>query len=214
MPHDPQNLLHPQDIKVIDSIETLRVVADPLRLRLLALLRRAPATAKELARGLDTPLKGLYYHLAILEEHDLIGVQATRVVSGIIEKQYAATAYRISVDRNLFDPEPAEGSGLEVFLSFVLDHAHAEILRSVAAGLLAPHAPTQQDKGGGLNLGRLWMRLTPAQLQELEERTYALHLEYAASQAAADDPAAQYYEFLLGIYPVIAPPARGEEPTP
>lgn len=213
MPHDHQKaLVYPADIKIISSVETLRVVADPLRLRLLALLRGGPATAKELARRLDTPLKGLYYHLAILEEHDLIRVHATRVVSGIIEKQYAATAYRITVDRALFHPEPAEGAGLEVFLSFVLDHARAEILRSVAAGLIAPQPPTPHDKEGGLDLGRLWMRLTPAQRRELGERVHAIYMEYAARQAAPDDPAAQYYEFLTGVYPVIAPPEPEENP--
>ncbi len=210
--HDAR--LFPADLKIIDSVETLRVVADPLRLRLLALLRRAPATAKELARGLDTALKGLYYHLAILEEHDLIRVQATRVVSGIIEKQYAATAYRISVDRALFNPEPTDGQGLEVFLSFVLDHARAEILRSVAAGLIAPQAPTPEDNEGGLNLGRIWMRLTPAQRAELERRVHAIHKEYADRQAGPDDPAGQYYELLIGVYPVIAPPESGEEGRP
>ncbi|HMQ33537.1 MAG TPA: helix-turn-helix domain-containing protein [Chloroflexaceae bacterium] len=209
---DPR--LYPADLKIITSVETLRVVADPLRLRLLALLRRAPATAKELAGGLDTPLKGLYYHLAILEEHELIRVHATRVVSGIIEKQYAVTAYRLSVDRALFNPEPTEGAGLEVFLSFVLDHARAEILRSVAAGLIAPRAPTPEDGEGGLSLGRLWLRLTPAQREELERRVKALHLEYADQQAAPDNPAAQYYEVLVGTYPVIAPPDGGQEPKP
>jgi DNA-binding transcriptional ArsR family regulator len=208
---DPERQrLYPDDIKVIASVETLRVVADPLRLRLLALLRRAPATAKELARSLGTPLKGLYYHLALLEEHELLRVRATRVVSGIIEKQYEATAYRITVDRALFHPEPSEGAGLEVFLSFVLDHARAEILRSVSAGLLAPHAPSPDAKDGGLDLGRIWLRLTPAQREELARRTQELHMEFADRQPAPEAADAQYYELLVGIYPVIAPPERGE----
>jgi DNA-binding transcriptional ArsR family regulator len=204
----------PEDIQIIDTVETLKIVADPLRLRILAALRRSPATAKELARQLDTALKGLYYHLGLLEEHGLIRVRSTRVVSGIIEKQYEATAYRISVDRALFNPEPDEATGIEVFLSFVLDHARAEILKSIGAGLIAPHAPSPDDGDGGLNLGRLWMRLTKAQRAELGRRMKALELEYAAQQAAPDDPDAKYYEFLIGIYPVIEPPAGGEEPKP
>ncbi len=206
--------IYPDDIKIIDSVETLRMVADPLRLRLLAVLRRAPATAKELAKELGAPLKGLYYHLALLEEHGLIRIHATRVVSGIIEKQYTVTAYRLSVDRTLLDPEPTEGAGLEVFLSFVLDHARAEILRSVAAGLIAPHAPTPDDEEGGLRLGRLWLRLIPEQREEMDRRVQAIHKEYAAQQAAPDDPAAQYYELLVGTYPVIAPPDSRQEPNP
>lgn len=200
---DPK--LYPDDIKLISSVETLKVVADPLRLRVLAALRRGPATAKQLAGELDTPLKGLYYHLGLLEEHGLIRVAATRVVSGIIEKQYEVTAYRISVDRALFAPEAADPhTGLDVFLSFVLDHAHAEIRRSVAAGLIDLAAPTRRE--GGLDLGRLWMRLTPAQRDELERRQKELFLEYAERQASPSDAEAGYYEFLLGSYPVIAPP--------
>jgi DNA-binding transcriptional ArsR family regulator len=180
---------------------------------MLALLRRSPATAKELAQGLDVPLKKLYYHLALLEEHRLIRVRDTRIVSGIIEKQYAAAAYRITVDRALFNPEPTESLGVEVFLSFVLDHARAEILKSIAAGLIAPAAPSPADGEGGLSLGRLWMRLTPAQRAEYEQRSKALFAEYAAQQAPPDDPDAQYYEFLVGSYPVLAPPETPEDST-
>ena len=202
--------IYPDDLRIIDSVETLKVVADPLRLRLLALVRRGPATAKQLAQSLGTPLKGLYYHLGLLEEHRLIRVVATRVVSGIIEKQYEATAYRITVDHALFAPEAPEAqAGLEVFLSFVLDHAHAEIQKSIAAGLIDASAATPE--AGGLALGRLWMHLTLSQRAELDQRVKALHLEYAAQQASPDAPDARYYEFLIGSYPTIAPPAHGEE---
>jgi DNA-binding transcriptional ArsR family regulator len=206
MSDESQHLqIWPDDLQIISTVETLKIVADPLRLRILAALRRSPATAKELARGLNTALKGLYYHLGLLEEHGLIRVRSTRVVSGIIEKQYEAAAYRISVDRALFNPEPDAASGIEVFLSFVLDHARAEILKSIGAGLLAPHPPSPEEGDGGLNLGRLWMRLTRAQRAELGRRMKALEMEYAAQQAAPDDPDAQLYEFLIGIYPVIEP---------
>lgn len=205
----PAQLL-PDDLRIIDSVETLRVVADPLRLRLLARLRRGPAVAKQLAADLETPLKGLYYHLGLLEEHRLIRVLTTRIVSGIIEKQYAVTAYRISVDRALFAPEiDGTHAGLDVFLSFVLDHAHVEIQRSIAAGLIDPGAPT--PKAGGLLLGRLWMRLAPDERDEFNQRLHALHTEFAARQAPDDDPNAQYYEVLIGIYPVIAPPDNQQE---
>jgi DNA-binding transcriptional ArsR family regulator len=200
----------PPGIQMISSVETLKVVADPLRLRLLAALRRAPATAKQLAQSLDTPLKGLYYHLGLLEEHGLIRVHSTRVVSGIIEKQFEPTAYRIAVDRALFAPEaPEAATGLEVFIAIVLEQAHAEILRSIALGLIDVAAPTPDE--GGLHLGRIWLRLRPEQRDELEGRVKQLYLEAAAAQAAPDDPQARYYEFLLGDYPVVAPPAGDEE---
>jgi len=211
--HDPDHPpIFPRDLRVVDNVETLKVLADPLRLRILALLRREPATAKQIAAELGAPIKKLYYHLGLLEEHELIRVRSTRLVSGILEKQYEPTAYRITVDRELLSPAAPAAPGadrLDVFLSFVLDHARAEIKRSIAAGLIDRVAATPEE--GGLSIGRLWMRLSPAQRDELDRRQKALHLEFAARQAPPDDPEARYYEILLGIYPVIAPPDEGAE---
>lgn len=210
---DKKRAIMPRDLRVIDSLETLKVVADPLRLRILALLRREPATAKQIAQELDAPIKKLYYHLGLLEEHALIRVRSTRIVSGIVEKQYEPTAYRITVDRELLSPAaPEPPAGLDVFLSFVLDHARAEIKKSIAAGLIDPAAPTPAQ--GGLALGRLWMRLTPAQRAAFERRQKELYLEFAGQQAADDSPDGQYYEILLGTYPVLAPPSDEQPPTP
>lgn len=196
----------PDDLRIINNVETLRVVADALRLRILALLRREPATAKQLSGELGVPLKKLYYHLSLLEEHNLIHVRSTRIVSGIVEKQYQASAYRITVDRGLLTQgmsEPAGTSSMEVFLSFVLDHAHAEIQKSIAAGLIPP--------GGGISLGRLWMRLTPEQRDVFDHRLKQLYTEFAEQQVAPGAPDAHYYEILMGIYPVLAPPNQEEE---
>lgn len=198
--------IYPDDLRIIDNIETLKVVADPLRLRVLTVLRRAAATAKEIGRELGVPLKKLYYHLALLEEHGLIRVSETRVVSGIIEKRYQVTAYRLTVDRALLiagaAPRGTDGTG--VFLSFVLDHAHAEIQRSIAAGLIDLDAA--KTEANGLNIGRVWMRLTPEQRGAFERRLKDLYTEFAGQQAAPEAPDAAYYEILIGIYPVVAPP--------
>jgi DNA-binding transcriptional ArsR family regulator len=215
MTEENRNPIWPRDLQIIESVETLKVVADPLRLRILAMLRREPATARQIAGELDTPIKKLYYHLGLLEEHALIRVRSTRLVSGILEKQYEPTAYRITVDRGLLSPaapEPAVPESLDVFLSFVLDHARAEIKKSIAAGLIDPGAPTPAQ--GGLSLGRLWMRLSGAQRDDLERRMKELHMEYAAQQAAPDTPGAQYYEFLIGVYPTIEPPDAAAERQP
>lgn len=203
---DMKARIYPDDLRIIDNVETLKVVADPLRLRVLTVLRRSAATAKEIGRELGVPLKKLYYHLALLEEHGLIRVSETRVVSGIIEKRYQVTAYRLTVDRALLiaGAAPRGADGMGVFLSFVLDHAHAEIQRSIAAGLIDLDAP--KTEANGLNIGRVWMRLTPAQREAFDRRLRDLYTEFAGQQAATDDPGASYYEIVVGIYPVVAPP--------
>jgi DNA-binding transcriptional ArsR family regulator len=47
----------PDDILIIDNLETLKVIADPLRLKILELLRGETQTVKQLAAALNTPLK-------------------------------------------------------------------------------------------------------------------------------------------------------------
>ena len=128
----------PEDFCMISDLETLKVVTDPLRLNIVNLLRGEPRTAKELAKTLHLSQTKLYYHIGLLEQHGLIRVVGTRLVSGILEKQYQATAYKLSVDRRLFSPAPASPAGyegLEVYLSAVLDYTHSDMMRSVRSGL-------------------------------------------------------------------------------
>lgn len=207
----PQGL-YPDNIFIISDVETLKVIADPLRLQLLELLRRRPATVKEIARELRTPLKKLYYHVNLLEEHQLVRVSSTRVVSGIIEKQYQVTAYRLTVDRMLLSPEAPETVGdesLDVFLSFVLDHSKSEIRKSIEAGLITSREENLLE--GGMLLGRLWMHLTPQQAQEYQLRLKELTRTFGDQQAEPHDPDARYYEILLGMYPTLAPTDSTEE---
>lgn len=208
---DPYGVgLEPEEIMMIESLETLKVIADPLRLRLLALLRDEPRAVKQLAAALDTPLKKLYYHINLLEEHGLIRVAETRVVSGIIEKHYRVTAYRLSVDRDLLTPQAAgEEGGLDVFLSLVLDHARAEIRRSVRAGLIDLTNLSTEKRG--LILGRRWMRLTPRQAEEYSRRLKQFENEFEASLPDPGDEPAQRYELLLGMYPVLPPEHANDE---
>ena len=199
--------LQPDDILIIDSLETLRVVADPLRLKILELLRAAPHTVKQLAAALHTPLKKLYYHVNLLEEHGLIRVTATRVVSGIIEKRYQVTAYRLSVDRALLSPTAeASDDGLDAFLSMILDHAKSEIKKSVRAGLIELGQEKSQQQRG-LLLGRRWMRLTRERADEFLLRLKQLEQEFEA-QPPEQNEDTLLYELLLGMYPT-EPPENG-----
>src|SRR5262245_16810790 len=193
--------IQPEDIFLIDSLETLKIVADPLRLKILELLRSAPHTVKQLAAALHTPLKKLYYHVNLLEEHGLIRVTSTRVVSGIIEKQYQVTAYRLSVDRALLAPDDAGDDSLDAFLSMILDHAKSEIKKSVRAGLIevSEHKSLQER---GLLLGRRWIRMSPVRADEFLLRLKELEREFEASQPGEET---LLYEILLGLYPTEPP---------
>jgi DNA-binding transcriptional ArsR family regulator len=203
---DPDQEAHkrvrPEDLFMISDLETLKVVTDPLRLNMLNLLRGEPHTVKELASALHLSQTKLYYHIGLLEEHNLIRVTGTRLVSGILEKQYQATAYKLSVDRALFSPAPGvAGSyeGLEVFLSAVLDYTHSDMMRSVQSGLaeFAEDAPAERK----LHVGRNWFRLTPEEARAFIARLWALEEEFQGLHGDKPAEGTQLYEFLIGFYP-------------
>jgi DNA-binding transcriptional ArsR family regulator len=203
-----QDSYSPDEVHIIADVATLQVVADPLRLRILEQLRREPQTVKQLAAALAVAQTKLYYHIKLLEERDLIRVVRTRVVSGIIEKQYGVTAYRLSVERALLSPSaPAPDEGLETFLSVVLDHTKGEIARGVRAGLIDLDKKSPGE--GGMLLGRSWWRLTPEEAGEMTERMKAVAEEYINRHPEGSTaPGVQFYEMLLGFY-AVAPPAPG-----
>ena len=60
-----------------------------------------PGRSRELARTLGEPPTKLYYHVNMLEEHGLLIVTGSQLVSGILEKRYQLVAASIGVDRAL-----------------------------------------------------------------------------------------------------------------
>lgn len=160
----------PQDEFVIQDLETLRALSDPLRLRLLELLAQ-PQTAKELATKLALGKTKLYYHLNLLEKHGIIRVVRTRVVSGIIEKSYQVTALSYRPARELLlhsDEGHVEGSAI---VDSILDATRADLVQNLknrgAAGAAAAHEKQ-------LLLGRVVVSLTDEQALSFYARLQAL----------------------------------------
>jgi DNA-binding transcriptional ArsR family regulator len=87
-----------EDQGLLGTVERLKAIADPLRIRFLLEIRDTPRTVKEVAENLAVPPTRLYYHLRILEKHGLVEVANRRMVSGIEERSYrtAAEDWRIS----------------------------------------------------------------------------------------------------------------------
>ncbi len=188
------------DVFVIGDLETLKVVADPLRLQILEGLRGSPRTVKDLAADLGLSATRLYYHVNLLEQHGLISVTDTRLVSGIIEKHYQTTADRLTVDRALLGPDrPLQDEGIEVLLSVILDEARGEIRRSIREGWI--DVGDDPMRAEDLVLGRHWLRLTPDQVRDYLDRFKQLQIEFDEI-AAGNGGDAQVYELLLGFYPV------------
>src|SRR5438034_307274 len=99
----------PADELRIKDIETLKVVFDPLRMRILEAFADGARTVKEVAEDLGSTPHRLYYHVNMLEERRLLIVTDTRMVSGIQEKRYQVAARHFIVAPGLLRFGTREG---------------------------------------------------------------------------------------------------------
>src|SRR5581483_11875053 len=124
------------DVFTIQDVPTLKAVAEPQRMRVLMLLDDGDLTVKEIAARLAVPPTRLYYHVRILENHGLLRVASTRMVSGIEEKRYAATAKSWTISDELLG-SPAVSDVLKA----MFDLARVELMLALAAGGPPPGDP-------------------------------------------------------------------------
>ena len=142
----------PEAQLLIADLELLRVIADPLRLRILELTVEHPRTVKQIAATVGIPATKLYYHINTLEGSGLLRVAGTRLVSGILEKQYRAAAMSFRFDRSLLSADSAvKDQAREMVLKSMTDLAiddMDDIRRAIASGLIdfaADAPPAAQD---------------------------------------------------------------------
>jgi DNA-binding transcriptional ArsR family regulator len=207
----PMEEFQPTEKFIIRDLEALKVVADPLRVQLLESLSLEPLTVKELADRLGLAASKLYYHLKLLEEHSLIQVVATRIVSGIIEKQYRATADNLEIDKELLSFRTDDGkANLTSLVNVTFDAAREDMLRSL-------HARTFNLEQGAAEQPRqmTFIRdlapISEARAEEFHQRLRALMQEFKTagepiSDAISDTPPTgkpQLYALMLALYPTF-----------
>ena len=106
------------------SLEQVRILAHPLRLKLIEHFAQCPMTTRQVAEKLGVPATRLYHHVNALEAVGLIRLKETRPVRGTIEKYYEAVARKMMVDANVFGE--ATG-GLSGMLASVMDEARRDL---------------------------------------------------------------------------------------
>jgi putative molybdopterin biosynthesis protein len=103
-----------EEISHIGAMDTVRVLANEERLRLLRLLMRGPATLTQLGAVVGHHPAWVRHHILSLEQAGLVELVETRPTKGYVEKFYCATAHAYAVD---FMVMPDEGErGLLVIL--------------------------------------------------------------------------------------------------
>lgn len=180
---------------MIEDLETLRALSDPLRLQILELLAQ-PQTAKTIAAKLGMGKTKLYYHLNLLEKHGLLRVVRTRVVSGIIEKSYQVTALRFRPAKALLSSSDESKDRSITIIDSILDATRTDLVQGLKTGTVEIGADAQMRK---MLLGRVVMTLTPSQAVSFFERLQAL----LADVAQYEEPTAEGrpYAMTLAFFP-------------
>jgi DNA-binding transcriptional ArsR family regulator len=196
----------------ITKLETVRVLADPLRLRLIEAMATQLDHAwsvKELARTLGEPPTKLYYHVNMLEEHGLLIVTASQLVSGILEKRYQLVAASIGVDRALLTAgDTGVDEALHGILTTIFSTAEEDITAAIRAGIASLHADHEGERERIL-LSKSVDRMTPERAEEFRERLQALMAEF---EPPPGDPSragrnGAPYGFVVAFYPMAQTPS-------
>ena len=98
-----------EEISHIGAIDTVRILANEERLRLLRLLMRGPATLTQLGALVGHHPAWVRHHILSLEQAGLVDLVETRPTKGYVEKFYCATARAYAVDFMVLPDEGERG---------------------------------------------------------------------------------------------------------
>jgi hypothetical protein len=125
----------------VTDLEAVRALTDQTKMKILEAFGSEPRTVKQVAATLKMVPNNLYYHINQLENLNLIKVVSTRVVSGIIEKQYITTARTFTFSRTLIAQSNPDQDIEELMNNRILSVMEAttdEVKESLKAGLFGP----------------------------------------------------------------------------
>lgn len=189
----------PQDELVIEDLETLKVLSDPLRMQIIELMGNQPRTVKQIATQLEMTPNKLYYHIKLLDDHGLIRVVETRLVSGIVEKHYQTTAKEISVADGLLSISKPEGEQeIQALISSILDGTKADFKRSLQA---RAGEDLEESERYCSNVTREKAKLTPEQAKAICEKLVELVKEFESYHNDENEENCQTFALTTLFYP-------------
>lgn len=178
----------------VRTLEQARILADPLRVRLLREFVPEPRTTKQVAERLQEKAPKLYRHVQALLDAGLLKRMGERKKRGTIERYLQAVAARFEVDRTLFDApaaQRAKGGGavsdLEQLIRTLFAQTQDELLKSCTPGASVAAPPT---------VARMYVRGSKAHVARIQHRIMAL---LAASQGRSRKSSAKDEVELSGL---------------
>jgi DNA-binding transcriptional ArsR family regulator len=195
-----RDMTDPQQERHVTDPADLKAVAHPLRVKMLALLRRhGPATATELAQRLDTETGSTSYHLRILAKHGFVAEAA----AGPEGRRHPRERRWEAVHRTTGWSNTqlaATDAGREA--AAMMRRRQVEVLVGDVERFEAEQDRLEPAWVEAAGIGDLQVRLTRAGLTELWDRFYA-HLDELRARDS-DDPAAAVVSVVVAGFPRAA----------
>jgi predicted transcriptional regulator len=188
-----------EGVFTINDLETLKVVADPVRNQIMEVLEKKPQNVKEVAEKLGLAPSKLYYHFNMLEKVGLIKVMETRQIANLIEKYYQTTSSFIDIDPNLLNFSTTEGKeNLYTMVTSTIDTTREDLLRSLQARSLQIEQGAE-GKLRSVTLSRYISNMSDEKANEFHKRMQELLEEFIDTDTK--DPDQQTFALTIALYP-------------
>ena len=181
----------------LSDVHQVKVLADPLRIRILEELGTVERTTKQVAQRLGEKPTKLYHHVEALARVGLIRLTRTRQNRGTTEKYYMAVAQQFRADSRIFSAADAgshaQEDAMEAMISTVFDRTSDEMRGLIAKGRgqkgieekgVLSYLELRTDERHGRRIQARLMRF----LKSLED--------------GEDKPGAKRYRLTLAFYPL------------
>lgn len=183
------------EVFTVRTLKQARVLANPLRLRILAEFVAEPRTTKQVAERLGEPATKLYRHVDALLDAGLLMRKEERQKRGTMERYLQAVATRFEVDRALFAPSGNRKSSavprkVAEIISSVFADTEREFL-SLAAGIASATDPPI--------MMRVLARGSKDGIAQLRQKL-AAWIEECTALAPSNAPAEVEYAGLIAFY--------------
>jgi DNA-binding transcriptional ArsR family regulator len=188
----------------LSDLEQIKVLADPLRIKILEALCEE-RTTKQVAELLGEKPTKLYHHVDALERVGLIKLSRTRQNRGTLEKYYQSVARSFRAHARIFEVDEGKRRGEEVetfrrMMSTIFDTTTAELTEIVDQGDAA-----KSIEGEGI-LTFVEIRASKKELKRIRDKLNAIVQSLAGGdgQAAESNKTAAHetYRLTLAFYPL------------
>ena len=186
-------------IQVLTDLEQIRVLADPLRIRILELLCDEELTTKQVARKLDEKATRLYHHVEALERVGLIRLTRTRQNRGTIEKYYIGVAKAFRADSQAFTGKAGSeeaGETLGAIVGTITDTVANELRQLIKT----PGGPESLEADGLLSF--IEINTGQDEIDKLQKKLNDTVMKLADDCAEEPAEGDRRYRLMVAYYPL------------